>query len=99
MTDLLIDRLPRRRSNRAPGLALAALLAGLLSTAALADEAAIRKNLAERLANFPKIDEVTKTPMAGLYEVRLGTDIVYTDEQGSFLIQGVLIDTDRKSVV
>ncbi len=76
---------------------LTALLAGLIGGAALADEAAIRKNLAERLPNFPKIDEVIKTPMAGLYEVRLGTDIVYTDENGNYLIQGALIDTKSKA--
>ena len=105
MTALISDHAPHRRSNRAQtharrrivGGVLTALLAGLAATAALADEAAIRKNLSERLANFPKIDEVSKTPMAGLYEVRLGTDIVYTDEQGSFLIQGSLIDTKTKT--
>ena len=82
---------------RFTGSLLIALLAGLAGSAALADEAAIRKNLAERLPNFPKIDEVIKTPMAGLYEVRLGTDIVYTDEHGNYLIQGALIDTKSKA--
>ena len=62
-----------------------------------ADEATIRKNLAERLPNFPKIDEVSKTPIAGLYEVRLGAEIVYTDEQGNHLIQGTLLDTKTRS--
>ncbi len=37
-----------------------------LSFCAAADEAVIRKNLAQRLPEFPKIDEVTKTPIAGL---------------------------------
>ena len=77
------------------GAALAAML--LLVTAAQADEATIRKNLVERLPNLPKIDEVSKTPMAGLYEVRLGTEVVYTDETGAFLIQGALIDTKTRS--
>ncbi len=81
---------------RALAALVLALLAGLISPLAQADEAAIRKNLAERLPNFPKIDEVSKSPMAGLYEVRLGTDIVYTDETGNFLIQGALIDTKSK---
>ncbi len=76
---------------------LLALAAGLCAGAARADEAAIRKNLPERLPNFPKIDEVSKTPMSGLYEVRLGTDIVYTDESGQFLIQGALIDTKTRA--
>ena len=57
----------------------------------------IRKNLAERLPNLPKIDEISKTPMPGLYEVRIGTEILYTDEQGNYLIQGELIDTKTRS--
>jgi thiol:disulfide interchange protein DsbC len=71
--------------------------AGLLALslgAAFAQEAVIRKNLGERLSTLPKIDEVNKTPMAGLYEVRVnGSDIFYTDSEGNFLIQGNLIDT------
>jgi thiol:disulfide interchange protein DsbC len=73
------------------------LMAGFMALPALADEAAIRKNLPERLPTFPKIDEVSKTPMTGLYEVRMGTEIVYTDETGQFLIQGSLIDTKTRA--
>jgi thiol:disulfide interchange protein DsbC len=64
---------------------------------AWAQEAQIRKNLAERLPNLPKIDEVSKTPIPGLYEVRIGQDIVYADEQGNYLIQGNLIDTKTRT--
>ena len=71
-------------------LLCAALFAG---NAAWAQEAQIRKNLAERLPNLPKIDEINKTPIPGIYEVRFGTDIVYADEQGNHLIQGNLVDT------
>jgi len=61
---------------------------------ALAQEAAIRKNLGERIPQLLKIDEVSKSPMPGLYEIRVnGTDIFYTDAEGNFLIQGSLIDT------
>ena len=81
----------------------AALLASLVALttlatgAALAQEAAIRKNLAERLPAFAKIDEISKTPMNGLYEVRVNeSDIFYTDAEGNFLIQGNLIDTKAK---
>ena len=70
-------------------LAAAFLAAG----AAFAQEAAIRKNISERLPEFPKIDEVSKTSFPGLYEVRVGTDVFYTDEQGNHLIEGQLIDT------
>lgn len=43
-------------------IAAACLLVASLGTA-FAQEAAIRKNLAERLPSLPKIDEVSKTPM------------------------------------
>jgi thiol:disulfide interchange protein DsbC len=77
---------------------LALAVAGLLAAgAAMAQDAVIRKNLAERLPNFPKIDEITKTPIPGLYEVRIGSEILYTDEQGNHLIQGSLIDTRTRA--
>jgi thiol:disulfide interchange protein DsbC len=61
-----------------------------------AQEATIRKSLSERLPNLPKIDEISKTPMSGLYEVRMGSDIMYSDAEGSFLIQGNLIDVKQR---
>ena len=77
-------------------IAAVCLLLATLSTS-FAQEAAIRKNLAERLPNLPKIDEVTKTPMNGLYEIRVNeSDIFYTDAEGNFLLQGNLIDTKSK---
>ena len=76
------------------------IVAGLLVcsfSASFAQEAVIRKNLTERLPNLPKIDEVSKAPMAGLYELRVNeTEIFYTDAEGNFLIQGSLIDTKAK---
>ena len=74
-----------------------ALATALLCATAAADEAAIRKNLPERLPNFPKIDEVTKTAIAGLFEVRIGTEILYTDENGNFIVQGTLFDTRTRT--
>jgi thiol:disulfide interchange protein DsbC len=76
---------------------IAALAFIVCAFSAIAQEAAIRKNLAERLPSLPKIDEVSKTPMNGLFEIRVNdNDIFYTDIDGSFLIQGVLIDTRTK---
>ena len=76
---------------------IAALSLVVLAFSAGAQEAAIRKNLAERLPNLPKIDEISKTPMNGLFEIRVNdNDIFYTDAEGNFLIQGVLIDTKSK---
>jgi thiol:disulfide interchange protein DsbC len=83
--------------KRALALGLAAAATTLATVSAFADEAAIRKNLAERLPNFPKIDEVTKTAIAGVYEVRMGTDILYADENGNHLLQGSMIETKTRT--
>ena len=69
----------------------------LAASSVWAQEATIRKNLTERLPQFPKIDEVSKSPMPGLYEVRVnGADIFYTDAEGNYLLQGHLVDTQNK---
>ncbi len=74
-------------------LGLAAVLA-LAGVAVMAQEATIRKNLKERIPQLPNIAEISKSPMAGLFEVRLeDNDIMYTDAEGNFLINGHLIDT------
>jgi thiol:disulfide interchange protein DsbC len=83
----------------APLLCAALAAALLLPALAGAQEAAIRKNLTARIPGLSEIDEVSKTPMPGLYEVRMGTEVIYTDAEGSFLIQGSLIDTrSRKNL-
>ena len=76
-----------------PLLAAAALTLGL---PAAAQEATIRKSLGERLPQLKSIDEVQPTAMPGLYEVRVGTDLFYTDAKGNYLIQGELIDTKAR---
>ena len=60
-------------------------------------EALIRKHLAERIPDFPKIDEISKTAIPGLYEVRIGTELVYTDALGDHLIQGNIIETKTRT--
>ena len=68
-----------------------------LGLSAVAQEATIRKNLAEPIPQLQAIDEVSKSPMAGLYEVRVnGTEIYYTDAEANFLFQGSLIDTKQR---
>ena len=74
-------------------LASTALATSLFASA---QESAIRKTLAERIPQLEKIDDVQSTPMPGLYEVRIGTDVFYTDAKGNYLIQGELIDTKAR---
>ena len=69
----------------------------VFSTGALGQEDLIRKNLPARLPQFKQIDEVRKSEIPGLYEVRVdGTEIFYTDAKADFLIEGSLIDTRTK---
>ena len=56
-------------------------------------DAAVRKNLAARMPSFPKIDEINTTPVPGLYEVRIGTDLFYSDAEASYIFNGSLMDT------
>jgi thiol:disulfide interchange protein DsbC len=59
-------------------------------------EATLRKNLGERLPSIGRIDEISRTPMAGVYEIRVGTDLFYSDAEGSYLINGQMIDTKAR---
>lgn len=84
-----------RNPIRSACLALAVTMS---MASALADEAVIRKNIAQRLPDFPKIDEVSKTAMPGLWEVRVGVDLFYSDAEGTYLIEGgALIDTRNRA--
>ena len=78
-------------------LALAACLALAAAVPAKADEATIRKVLAERLPKMPRIDEVSRTPIPGLFEVRMGTELFYTDATGEHVIQGAIIETRTRT--
>ena len=85
-------------------LAAAAVVAGCSKPApeapqgAAAPDQAIRQALAQRVPQLPPVDEVRESPIAGLYEVRFGgSEIVYTDAKGDFVLQGSLIDTKTMS--
>jgi thiol:disulfide interchange protein DsbC len=78
---------------------LVLIFTGLFLQAAFAqgEEAFIRKTLKERMPHIHPIDEIKRTPMPGLFELRVdGTEIYYTDASANFLIQGHLIDTKNQ---
>ena len=66
-------------------------LAATFSAAALADEASVRRGVEARFAGV-KVDSVTKTPYAGLYEIVVGETIFYTDEKVSYVFKGEIMD-------
>jgi thiol:disulfide interchange protein DsbC len=77
-------------------LFLTLLATVLVTTACNAGEAEIRKNIEAR---FPgaKVEAVSKTPVAGLYEVLVdGDQIVYADGKGDYVILGEMMQTEDK---
>ncbi|HVB79435.1 MAG TPA: DsbC family protein [Candidatus Binataceae bacterium] len=85
-----------RGLRRAPvllGLALA--MQGLLAQAALPDTRAIGARLEAR---FPgaKIQSVSATPVAGLYEVVVDGHILYTDASARYVLRGELYDAAER---
>ena len=69
----------------------APLLLALLSFAAHADEALIKKTVE---AKFPgaKVQSVIKTPYAGLYEVYMEGQLAYVDDKANYLFMGQMLD-------
>jgi thiol:disulfide interchange protein DsbC len=91
------------------GLAAALMVVAVLAGAAEKDasaagaravppavDSALRRNLPQRMPNFPPIDEISRTPIPGLYEVRVGTDLFYADGDGNFIITGEMMDTKAR---
>lgn len=72
--------------------ALAALL--LVAGVAHADEASVKKAVEAWLGG--KVEGVRKTSLLGLYEVRSGSELFYTDEKVSLIFDGSIIDTKTR---
>jgi len=72
---------------------LGSLLLSSLTAAgsALGDEETIKRGLSARMPGMT-IESVTRTPFAGLYEVVLDGEIVYTDEKMEYFFGGNIFD-------
>ncbi len=66
------------------------LLGALLASAAIADEAVVKKNFESKFG--AKAESVTKSGYLGLYEIYADGQILYSDEKGTAFIIGPLID-------
>lgn len=76
-------------------LAASPALAQGAAAAPAADPAAARVKAAMEsfLGGRHPVDEVRRTPLPGIYEVRLGHDLLYVDEKGQYLFyEGNLIE-------
>lgn len=57
-------------------------------------DAQLRRNLEQRLPSIGKVDEISRTPLQGIYEVRVGSDLFYSDAEGNYLlVNGHMLDT------
>ncbi|CAB3790640.1 putative thiol:disulfide interchange protein DsbC [Paraburkholderia caffeinitolerans] len=80
---------------RIAAFALAAAIS-VLGCSAQADQTTdkIKATLQSRLGvDGGDIKSISKAPMAGLYEVNLGTQIIYSDANGDYVLTGDLVDT------
>ncbi len=55
-------------------------------------ELKIKQLLESRLRPGTKVDGVTKTPYLGLYEARIGAELIYTDAKVEYLFAGSVLD-------
>src|SRR3954471_20458635 len=73
---------------------LALIAAIVLASAALADDAELRRTLEPKLG--VQIDGIEPGPIPGLYEVRYrspqGVQVIYVDATGNYVIQGKIYD-------
>ncbi|MBA4142253.1 MAG: DsbC family protein [Nitrosospira sp.] len=72
-----------------------ALALSLFFGSAFADETSLRKALQATFAG-EKIESIKKTPYLGLYEVVLGGELFYTNENASYLFFGHVVDPQTR---
>jgi len=77
---------------------IACALAALSITVGLAHagEAEIKKAVAEIFGPNARVEAVRKAEALGLYEVQIGTDVIYADENGEHFVIGNILETKTR---
>jgi len=68
----------------------------ILASTAHAGENEIRQSLQSKFPGVGKIEHIVKTPYAGLYEVVIGDQLLYTDEHGEYIFDGSVIEAKSR---
>ena len=86
-----------KKHLRIAALTLAVAVA-TLGCSAQADQATdkLKATLQARLGDDATIKSISKSPIAGLYEINLGTQIVYSDANGDYLLLGDIVDAKTR---
>lgn len=74
---------------------VAALIVGQAPTAIADGPAAIRDALKEVLPEM-EVDNVSPSPIAGLYEVMVGTQLMYVTGDGRYFVDGRIVDLEKR---
>ncbi|PIX04102.1 MAG: thiol:disulfide interchange protein [Gallionellales bacterium CG_4_8_14_3_um_filter_54_18] len=74
-----------------------ALLLCCTFSLAHAGEAEIRQSLQSKFPGIGKLEHISKTPYSGLYEVVVGEQLLYADEQGQYLFDGSIIEVKSRT--
>ena len=73
-----------------PAASSAGIAAPADPSGAAVNDPALKKNLETRLN--ATVDTISRMPLPGLYEVRVGEDVFYTDATGNYIVVGNVID-------
>jgi thiol:disulfide interchange protein DsbC len=57
-----------------------------------ATEQKVKAEMQKQIGERAKVESVRPAPVAGLYEVAIGKDVIYTDATARYLIQGEIVD-------
>jgi thiol:disulfide interchange protein DsbC len=75
-------------------LVVSFLLVATLPALAETVEEKLKKTLTQRLGEGTQVETITKTPYNGLYEVKVGSEIIYSDADGKFVFIGRILETE-----
>ena len=70
------------------------MLLPTLTASAQGVEDKIKKLLQQRLGEGTQVESVTKTPYNGMYEVRFGNEIIYSDAEAKYVFIGRILETE-----
>jgi len=61
-----------------------------------ADESAVKQALSKAMPDL-KVESIKPSPIAGLYELSVGSSVLYASEDGKYILQGRLIDVGTRT--
>ena len=88
--------MPMKKSPVIHPLKWLALLLFFTIATAHGGENEIRQSLQGKFPNIGKLEHIVKTPYAGLYEIVVDDQLLYTDVQGQYLFDGSVIDVKNR---